>query len=194
MTTKYLKETPSQTAGPYVHIGTLPAVAGLKVRTQEKLNVTGLKGGETIILEGTVRDGAGELVRDAVLEIWQADGKGRFDDKGHSGWARAACDFKTGVYRFETVKPGGVPWRDGRLQAPHITIYIFARGMNIHLHTRAYFDDEAEANADDPVLKQVPGEGMRKSLIARRDPDAKTTTYRFDIVLQGEDETVFFDM
>lgn len=194
MTTRYLKETPSQTAGPYVHIGTLPAVAGLKVRTQEKLNVTGLKGGDTIIIEGVVRDGAGELVRDAVLEIWQADGKGRFDDKDHSGWARAATDFETGLYRFETVKPGQVAWRDGRPQAPHITVYIFARGINIHLHTRAYFDDEQQANADDPVLKQVPGEAMRQSLIARRDPDAVPPTYRFDIVLQGEDETVFFDM
>jgi protocatechuate 3,4-dioxygenase, alpha subunit len=193
MTVKYLKETPSQTAGPYVHIGTVPAAAGLKVRTQERLNVTGLKGGEAIIIEGVIRDGAGELVKDAMVEIWQADGKGRFGE-GHAGFARTVTDFKTGLYRFETVKPGSVAWRDGRAQAPHVTVYIFARGINIHLHTRCYFDDEAEANAADPVLRQVPGEAMRQSLIARRDEKAKTRTYRFDIVLQGEDETVFFDI
>ncbi len=194
MTVKYLKETPSQTAGPYVHIGLLPSVAGLKVRTQEQLHMTGLKGGEAIVIEGVIRDGAGELVRDAVLEIWQADGGGRFDEKGHVGWARAATDFKTGLYRFETVKPGRVAWRDGHLQAPHITVYVFARGMNVHLHTRVYFDDESAANGEDPVLKQVPGESMRQTLIARRDAKAVPPVYRFDIVLQGEGETVFFDM
>jgi protocatechuate 3,4-dioxygenase alpha subunit len=193
MATRYLKETPSQTAGPYVHIGTVPAAAGLKVRTQERLNITGLKGGEAIVIEGIVYDGAGEPVRDAMLEIWQADAKGRFD-AGHAGFARTACDFKTGLYRFETVKPGQVPWRDGRPQAPHITVYVFARGINIHLHTRCYFDDEAQANAADPVLRQVPGEAMRQTLIARRDTKAKNSTYRFDIVLQGEGETVFFDI
>jgi len=194
MTVKTLKEIPSQTAGPYVHIGTVPAAAGLQVRTQEKLNITGLKGGEAIVIEGCIRDGSGELVRDAMLEIWQADAKGRFDAGGHSGWARAVTDFKTGLYRFETVKPGPIQWRDGRPQAPHITAVIFARGINIHLHTRIYFDDESAANEADPVLKQVPGEAMRQTLIARRDAAAKATTYRFDIVLQGEDETVFFDI
>ena len=194
MTVKTLKETPSQTAGPYVHIGTVPASAGLQVRTQEKLNVTGLKGGEAIAIEGLIRDGAGELVRDAMLEIWQADAKGQFDASGHTGWARSVTDFKTGRYRFETVKPGQVTWRDGRAQAPHITAVIFARGINIHLHTRIYFDDETAANEADPVLKQVPGEAMRQTLVARRDPAAKATTYRFDIVLQGDGETVFFDI
>jgi protocatechuate 3,4-dioxygenase alpha subunit len=194
MTVKVLKETPSQTAGPYVHIGTVPAAAGLKVRTQEKLHVTGLKGGEAIVIEGVVRDGAGEPVRDAMLEIWQADAGGQFDANGHAGWARAVTDFKSGLYRFETIKPGRVAWRDGRAQAPHVTVYIFARGINIQLHTRLYFEDEAEANAADPILKQVPGEAMRNTLIARREAKAKTPTYRFDIVLQGEGETVFFDI
>jgi protocatechuate 3,4-dioxygenase alpha subunit len=194
MTVKVLKETPSQTAGPYVHIGTVPASAGLKVRTQEKLHITGLKGGEAIVIEGVVRDGAGELVRDAMLEIWQADAGGRFDANSHTGWARAVTDFKSGLYRFETIKPGQVAWRDGRAQAPHLTVYIFARGINIHLHTRAYFEDEAEANAADPILEQVPGEAMRNTLIARRDAQAGIPSYRFDIVLQGEGETVFFDI
>jgi len=194
MTAKVLKETPSQTAGPYVHIGTVPAAAGLKVRTQERLHVSGLKEGERVVIEGVVRDGAGELVRDAMLEIWQADAGGQFDANGHAGWARAVSDFKSGLYRFETIKPGKVAWRDGRMQAPHVTVYIFARGINIHLHTRAYFEDEAAANAADPILEQVPGEAMRQTLIARRDAKAKVPTYRFDIVLQGEGETVFFDI
>jgi protocatechuate 3,4-dioxygenase alpha subunit len=158
------------------------------VRTQEKLHVTGLKG-ETIVIEGVIRDGAGEIVRDAMVEIWQADGTGRFDE-GHAGWGRAVTDFRTGRYRFETVKPGQVAWRDGRPQAPHITMLIFARGSNIHLHTRLYFDDEAEANAADPVLQQVPAKAMRETLMARREGAA----YRFDIVLQGDNETVFFDI
>ncbi|MCB1477812.1 MAG: protocatechuate 3,4-dioxygenase subunit alpha [Rhodobiaceae bacterium] len=192
MVVEYLKETPSQTAGPYVHIGMAPAVAGLKVRTQDKPWVTGLKG-ETIFIEGTVYDGDGEPVRDAVLEIWQADGKGTFD-KGQAGFARASCDLKTGLYRFETVKPGGFAWRDGRMQAPHITVYIFARGINLHLHTRLYFSDEEKANSEDPVLKMVPSQAARDSLVACVDPDAKEKTYHFDIVLQGERETAFFDV
>ena len=192
MVVEYLTETPSQTAGPYVHIGMAPAVAGLKVRTQDKPWVTGLKG-ETIFIEGTVYDGDGEPVRDAVLEIWQADGKGTFD-KGQAGFARASCDLKTGLYRFETVKPGGFAWRDGRMQAPHITVYIFARGINLHLHTRLYFSDEEKANSEDPVLKMVPSQAARDSLVACVDPDAKEKTYHFDIVLQGERETAFFDV
>ena len=111
------KESPSQTAGPYVHIGMLPAAAGLKLRSQEKPWITGLKG-ETIVIEGTVYDGDREPVRDAVLEIWQADTKGKFDT-GHAGFARTACDFKTGLYRFETVKPGRFAWRDGRIAVMH---------------------------------------------------------------------------
>lgn len=192
MPVEYLKETPSQTAGPYVHIGMLPAAAGLKVRSQEKPHVTGLKG-ETIIIEGSVFDGDGEPVRDAVLEIWQADGNGRFDT-GHAGFARAACDFKTGLYHFETVKPGGFAWRDGRMQAPHVTVLIFARGINMHLHTRLYFSDEEIANATDPVLKMLPSQVARDSLVACVDPAAKPRKYHFDIVLQGERETAFFDV
>ena len=192
MPTEYLKETPSQTAGPYVHIGMLPAAAGLKVRTQEKPWITGLKG-ETIVIEGTVYDGDREPVRDAVLEIWQADGKGKFDG-GYAGFARAASDLKTGLYRFETVKPGGFTWHDGRMQAPHVTVYIFARGINMHLHTRLYFSDEEKANAEDPVLRMLPSQAARDSLVACVDPAAKEKTYRFDIVLQGERETAFFDV
>ena len=193
MPVKHLKETPSQTAGPYVHIGTIPAVAGLSVRTQEKPHVTGLKGAP-IVIEGHVLDGAGEPVRDAVLEIWQAGADGGFDDGGHAGFARAATDFETGTYRFETVKPGGVAWRDGRMQAPHISVYVFARGINIHLHTRLYFSDEEAANADDPVLAQVPAPAHRSTLVACRLPGTDPATYHFDIHIAGERETVFFDI
>lgn len=185
-----LRETPSQTAGPYVHIGMLPAAAGLKLRSQEKPWITGLKG-ETIVIEGTVYDGDREPVRDAVLEIWQADANGKFDT-GHAGFARTACDFSTGLYRFETVKPGRFAWRDGRMQAPHISVLIFARGINMHLHTRLYFSDEDHANAEDPVLKAVPTKVARDSLVACIDPAARNR-YVFDIVLQGERETAFFD-
>ena len=194
MPVKFLKETPSQTAGPYVHIGTVPPVAGLETRTQEKLYVSGLSEGVPIVIEGVVYDGGNQLVRDAVLEIWQADGKGKFDVGGHKGWARAHCDLKTGEYRFETVKPGRVAYVDGRMQAPHITLMIFARGMNIQLQTRIYFEDEADANAGCPVLARVPAGQMRDSLIARRQGTGTPLTYRFEIRCQGPDETAFFDI
>lgn len=193
MPVKHLKETPSQTAGPYVHIGMLPPVAGLDMRSQERLHVTGLSEGVRLVIAGVVHDGAGQPVRDAVLEIWQADAHGRFDAGGHKGWARAHCDLNTGEYCFETVKPGPVEWHDGRLQAPHITLLIFARGMNIQLHTRIYFDDEAAANAACPVLSRVPAGQMRGSLLARR-VAGEPLAYRFDIYCQGPEETVFFDI
>ena len=188
-----LKETPSQTAGPYVHIGTLPAVAGLDVRQSETVWKTGLQG-EPIIVEGVIRDGAGELVLDAMVEIWQADADGNFDSNGQSGFARAMTDFKTGVFRFETVKPGSVADGEGQPQAPHITFYIFARGINIHLHTRVYFSDEAAANDGDPVLGMIDDEAARQSLVAQLDRKNSEKLYRFDVSLQGEGETVFFDI
>ncbi len=196
MPVDYLPETPSQTAGPYVHIGTLPAVAGLDVRADETLSV--LAGpettGERIRIEGVVLDGSGHPVKDAMLEIWQADAEGRHGTPAFSGWGRTAADFTTGEWAFDTVKPGALPWRDGRPQAPHVSILIFARGINIHLHTRMYFADHADANAADPVLKSIEQTGRRATLVAERTVKAGTPTYRFDIRLQGDGETVFFDM
>ncbi|MGE0846779.1 MAG: protocatechuate 3,4-dioxygenase subunit alpha [Flavobacteriaceae bacterium] len=194
MVVKYLKETPSQTGGPYVHIGTAPAAAGLDMRTQEKLHVSGLKSGTPIVLDCRIRDGAGDPVVDAMMEIWGADENGVFDDDGHAGWARAVADTGSGVYRFETMKPGRVAWRDGRPQAPHLSLVVFARGINLHLQTRIYFDDEAEANSQDPVLLQIPSPRLRETLLARARKGATSATYDFEIVLQGTDETVFFDM
>jgi protocatechuate 3,4-dioxygenase alpha subunit len=189
-----LKETPSQTAGPFVHIGTVPAAAGLRIRSDERLNILAGTGapGERITIEGIIHDGSGKPVTDAMIEIWQADGEGRYG-AAFAGWGRAACDFETGLYRFETIKPGCVPFHDGRLQAPHVALSIFARGINIHLQTRMYFPEEAVANAADPALAAV-GEPVRiETLIARRQDRGNELAYRFDIHLQGERETVFFD-
>lgn len=196
MPVEYLKETPSQTGGPYVHIGTLPAVAGLPIRTQDKpwVLATAATPGEHVRIEGVVWDGSGHPVKDALVEIWQADAAGSHQAQGFSGFGRAAADFTTGEWAFETVKPGRLPWRDGRTQAPHVSILIFARGINIHLHTRMYFADEGEANAEDPVLRSIEQTGRRATLIADRTQKNGLPTYRFDIRLQGDAETVFFDM
>ena len=173
------KETPSQTAGPFLHIGLAPEVAGIG-------GVTGLgtrivppdAPGQRIRIGGTIRDGAGDTVKDALIEVWQADAAGSHDP-GH--WGRVTSDFDTGEWSFDTIKPGA-----GQGAAPHITLMILARGINTGLHTRLYFADED--NAADPVLVQVP-EPRRATLMAT--PGGGT--YRFDIVLQGDDETVFFD-
>jgi protocatechuate 3,4-dioxygenase alpha subunit len=189
------KESPSQTAGPYAHIGFLPSHAGLNLRTQERLNILTGEGveGEPIRIEGAVYDGAGALVRDAVIESWQADAQGRHNQSGFFGWGRAAADATGGDWHIETIKPGTVAWQDGRPQAPHISLIIFARGINIHLHTRLYFEDESAANAADPVLNVVDPH-LRPTLIAKKSKRGSETVYRLDIVLQGENETVFFDM
>ncbi|MBI1243878.1 MAG: protocatechuate 3,4-dioxygenase subunit alpha [Alphaproteobacteria bacterium] len=187
-----LKETPSQTAGPYVHIGTWPSAAGLPIRTQEKPNVMVGAGarGERIRIEGLIYDGAGSIVTDAMLELWHADADGKFP--GHFG--RTITDLKTGEWFFETVKPGATKLGDGRPEAPFGTIVIFARGINIHLQTRVYFSDEEKANAADPALKAVAEPKLQKTLIAARTSRNGQTVYRFDIRLQGDDETVFFDI
>lgn len=184
---KTLKETPSQTAGPYVHIGTLPAAAGIDVPSHHTSNNTGLEDGTPIIIRGFIRDGSGDLVKDAMVEIWQATADGSYGP-GRKGWARSHTDFDTGEFRFETVKPGS-----GDGQAPHITLLVFARGINLHLHTRIYFSDETDANASDPLLNAIADEGRRATLVAMPDPGSNNT-WRFDVVLQGENETVFLDI
>ena len=190
MMKKVLKETPSQTAGPYLHIGLIPKAAGFDVPHHAISADTGLRDGEPIIVTGVIRDGEGAIIKDAMVEIWQANAAGVFGN-GHEGFARCHTDFENGEFRFETVKPGAVAWVDGTLQAPHITAMIFARGINIHLHTRIYFADEVDANLLDPVLAKID-EG-RDTLIAEHDASSGNV-YRFDICLQGENETVFFDI
>lgn len=199
-------ETPSQTAGPYLHIGLAPRAAGIDIRQNERWDVLAGPGavGERIRLEGTVLDGVGAPVTDALVEIWQADARGRYRhpedrrdqpaDPAFRGFGRAAADFATGLWAFETVKPGPVPGRHGAAMAPHVNLLIFARGINVHLHTRVYFEDESEANARDPVLRLVEPAPRRATLLARCEGERDgVPVYRFDVRLQGEGETVFFD-
>lgn len=195
------KETPSQTAGPYVHIGLMPGVIGIPFEPERNWNRLFRDGvqGTRIHIEGIVFDGTETPVRDAVLELWQADAQGRYPghdpdaDPAFFGFGRAAADFSTGLFVFETIKPGPVPMGDGRVQAPHCSLLIFARGINIHLHTRIYFEDEAEANARDPILALIEQENRRQTLLARRTLRDGAVVYRFDVHLQGPKETVFFD-
>jgi protocatechuate 3,4-dioxygenase alpha subunit len=155
--------------------------------------------GERITVTGRVFDGTGSPVRDALIEIWQADAAGLFNspserrgkaDPDFSGWGRCPTHQETGEYRFETIKPGPVPFKDGQPQAPHITFWIVARGINIGLHTRMYFPEEEAANAADPILSRIEHRNRVPTLIASREGNVLT----FDIRLQGENETIFFDI
>lgn len=196
-----LQETPSQTAGPYVHIGLMPGAAGMAGAAQELgQDIAGPHAdGPRIRIEGRVIDGTGTPVRDAVIEIWQANAAGIYAlpgaavEPGFRGWGRVATDPASGAFAIDTVRPGAVPGPGGRMQAPHLSLWIVARGINIGLHTRLYFDDNPEANAADPVLGLIEWESRRATLIATRAPDTDAL-YRFDIRLQGADETVFFEV
>ncbi|MEQ1130027.1 protocatechuate 3,4-dioxygenase subunit alpha [Acinetobacter johnsonii] len=201
-----LHETPSQTGGPYVHIGLLPQQANIEVFENNFNNQLVKENtlGERIRLEGQVFDGLGLPLRDVLIEIWQADANGVYPsaadiqgkvvDPNFLGWGRTGADFETGFWSFNTIKPGSVPGRKGTTQAPHIALIIFARGINIGLNTRVYFEDEAEANAQDPVLKGIEWAPRRQTLIAKREERDGEVVYRFDIRVQGEDETVFLDI
>ncbi len=197
-----LRESPSQTAGPYVHIGCTPNFTGISMfgRDLGTAMKTGPVQGKEITIKGAVFDGTGTPLRDAMIEIWQADAAGLFPsvnetrgaaDPNFTGWGRSPGDMNTGEFVFETVKPGAVPFPDGRMQAPHITAWIVARGINIGLHTRIYFEDEAEANATDPILNRIEHQNRIPTLLAKSQPDG---SYRFDIHLQGPLETIFFDI
>ena len=200
----YLKETPSQTAGPYVHIGLAPGAAGFEIYRRELgWDIAGPNArGERIRVEGIVIDGTGSPVKDVLLEAWQANADGVYAhpevagevEEGFRGWGRVITDFATGEWGFDTVKPGGAPGRNGAVQAPHINLWIVARGINLGLHTRLYFEDEAEANAADPVLNLIEWERRRATLIAKRMLRDGKPVYRFDIRLQGGEETVFCDI
>jgi protocatechuate 3,4-dioxygenase alpha subunit len=197
----YLKESASQTAGPYVHIGLAPGAAGLDIYRQELgQTIAGPDApGERIRVEGVVLDGTGAPVKDVLLEVWQADSAGIYphpEDPRHAecagdfrGWGRVITDFDTGLWAFDTIKPGSVMGRNQRLMAPHISFWIVARGINIGLNTRMYFEDED--NSADPVLNLVEQAHRRETLLARK---VKTGHYRFEIRLQGDGETVFLDI
>jgi protocatechuate 3,4-dioxygenase, alpha subunit len=196
-----LKESPSQTAGPYVHIGLTPnfcGIAGVYANDLGSTMVNGETKGERIDLRIRVFDGAGSPLKDALVEIWQADSNGLYNspaelrgtvDPNFQGWGRQPTDMETGVCLFQTIKPGRVPFRDGRLMAPHISLWIVARGINIGLNTRLYFSDEEKANAEDPILARIEHRQRVATLIAER----QGNSYVFDVHLQGEKETVFFD-
>jgi protocatechuate 3,4-dioxygenase alpha subunit len=225
----YLRETASQTAGPYVHIGLAPGAAGFEIFDKELgTDIAGPNAkGERIAVEGVVFDGTGAPVKDVLIEVWQANAAGIYAsrqdrrsgevEEGFRGWGRVISDFSTGLWRFETVKPGVVPGRPNpgplrpasqeeqadahgrghqgmRPMAPHLNLWIVARGINIGLNTRMYFDDEAEANAVDPVINLIEQVDRRATLVAKREMRDGKPVYRFDIRLQGEGETVFFDV
>jgi protocatechuate 3,4-dioxygenase alpha subunit len=182
--------TPFQTVGPYFAVMLRSRYACTQI--------TGDAAGTRITIDGAVFDGEGAAMPDALVEIWQADANGRYQHPEDQrpqppdpafygyGWAHTRPD---GGFTFDTVKPGRVPGPDGRHQAPHVLISVMARGILTRFVTRFYFDDEP-ANADDPILSLVP-DARRQTLIART---AGQNKYRFDVVMQGPNETVFFDL
>jgi protocatechuate 3,4-dioxygenase alpha subunit len=185
------RPTPSQTVGPFFHIG-------LSSEGQDELVAANAPG--AIQVEGAVFDGEGEPVVDALVEIWQANAAGRYAhpedqreelplEEGFTGFGRCATD-GSGRYRFVTVKPGPVPGPGGAMQAPHIDVSVLARGLLKRLVTRIYFEDEEQANREDPVLSGIEEPEARATLLAIQEGGG----YRFDIHLQGERETAFFDV
>ncbi len=187
------RQTPSQTVGPFFHAGLLLGGENVLVDAETR--------GERLRLVGAVYDGAGQPVPDALVEIWQADAGGHFNnpadpqqaqaDPHFRGFGRSGTD-QEGAFSFDTVKPGTVAAAHGQPQAPHVDVRVFARGMLIHAVTRLYFADDAD-NAGDPVLASIDAPARRQTLLAVREKGGEPTTYRFDIHLQGEHETVFFE-
>ncbi len=188
------KETPSQTVGPFYAIGL----------TRKPMNVmaTDSTQGQRIRIEGQVFDGEGVAIPDVMVEIWQANSYGRYNhpddkqekplDETFKGWGRSGTD-ENCFYSFETIKPGPVPGTEDTVQAPHINVCVFARGMLVHAYTRIYFADEP-TNANDAVLNSIKNKKRRQTLMALPGTENGKTVYHFDIRLQGENETVFFDM
>lgn len=193
--TKSLRQTGSQTAGPYLHIGLLPSTIGIALpRGDLGCDIGGPNArGARIRIEGRVFDGDGVPMTDALIEVWQANADGVYGgggavEDGFRGWGRVMTDFDTGAFAIDTIKPGA-----SGPHAPQIALWVIARGINQGLSTRLYFDDETAANASDPVLNLIDPAARRDTLIAKRQ-EGTPSVYRFDIHIQGEDETVFFDI
>jgi protocatechuate 3,4-dioxygenase alpha subunit len=186
-------QTPSQTVGPFFHYGLIFAGENDLLNEETK--------GQHILIKGKVIDGDGTVVPDAMIETWQADAQGVYNhpadpkhakaDPNFGGFARAATN-DDGIYEIKTVKPGAVSWDGEKDQAPHINVRVFARGMLIHAYTRMYFSDE-KTNQDDPVLNLEGVAGRKDTLIANYEEIGGGPAYRFDIRLQGDQETVFFN-
>jgi protocatechuate 3,4-dioxygenase alpha subunit len=184
--------TPSQTVGPFFHDGLFNDEWNVLAESATE--------GELIRIEGHVYDGAGSPIDDAMVEIWQADAHSRYrhpadswepsSETGFTGFGRSRTD-ESGRYWFQTIKPGSLPVESGGRQAPHLNVHVFARGLLDHLMTRMYFSDEG-GNETDPLLSGV-AEDRRSTLIAQRSLQNERVVYVFDIVLQGDGETVFFD-
>ena len=182
--------TPFQTLGPFFDFG-------LAIPNGEVVAEDGTAG-RHVTIEGIVRDGGGSPLPDALIEVWQADASGRYripadpqdssTDRGFDGFGRIATN-AAGEFLFTTVMPGRVPGPGGRLQAPHIAVGVLARGILTRLITRIYFEEDP-ANGEDAILSLVRAE-RRRTLLARR---VDSDRYRFEIVLQGASETVFFDV
>jgi protocatechuate 3,4-dioxygenase alpha subunit len=192
--------TPSQTVGPFFSPALTP---GKDYPWRQPIGndlITPDASGERIRIEGRVLDAEGGPVNDAMIEIWQADAAGRYahpadpqrPNAKFTGFGRAGCDAE-GRFSFSTIKPGTVAGPDGKQQAQHIVVAVFARGLPRHAYTRIYFSDESANNSNDPILKLVPAD-RRATLIARREEKSGVSVYVFDIRLQGENETVFFDV
>jgi protocatechuate 3,4-dioxygenase, alpha subunit len=191
--------TPSQTVGPYFAYGLTPREKYDWKDTFGTDLVTPDASGERIRIEGRVLDGDGLPINDCMIEIWQADAQGRYaspadprrPNAAFRGFGRAGTDAE-GRYGFDTIKPGPVPGLEGKMQAPHVVLAVFARGMLRQSYTRIYFADEA-ANADDAILTLVPPE-RRATLVAPKTMAQGRAIYTFDIRMQGEAETVFFEV
>jgi len=197
-------ETASQTAGPYVHIGLVPARAGIEqvqIVSHDLCPNPSPPGALVIEVSGHILDGSGSPIEDAVIELWQADHHGQYAKSRTSdfrGWGRSAIDPESGRYRFRTIKPGAVPHRGSAFMAPHLAFWIIARGINLGLHTRMYFPEDAQAHLSDPVINTIEPKCRRSTLIASSTDEATLDSvdksYVFNIVIQGHDETVFFDI
>ncbi len=202
-TKKIFKQTPSQTAGPYLHIGFLPKKVGINSSFSRELNnliLSEKTEGTRIEISGKIYDGNNEVLKDALIEIWQVDSNGNYrsrstqnnkNDKNFSNWGRTSCDFNTGLWKFNTIKPGKVQLNKSEILAPHIWLWIVARGINLGLYTCMYFSDENTLNKLDRNLKKLIDNNNLQSLFA---VNIEKHKYEFNIYLQGDKETIFFNV
>ncbi len=201
MSARKISQTPGQTIGPFFAYCLTPEPygrAGIASNVLATINTEG----EAIRITGRLLDGEGAPINDSLIEIWQANAAGRYNhpadsrqdvalEPGFTGFGRCMTD-ADGRFSFGTIKPGRVPGQGNRLQAPHVSIIIQARGMQSHVYGRLYFSDESDANGEDPMLASIE-ESRRGTLIAHREDSGTGTVYHFDIHMQGSEETVFFD-